>query len=91
MELLKKYYIYIFEFVIGNFIFNFIYSIVKTLVLKNIGAVNEIFVDNLKNSFTETFIIYVIIYVILVIIQILYDKAIVYKLNEKLNKTKKRG
>ena len=91
MELLKKYYIYIFEFVIGNVIFNFIYSIVKTLVLKNIGAVNEIFVDNLKNSFTETFIIYVIIYVILVIIQILYDKAIVNKLNEKLNKTKERG
>ena len=29
MELLKKYYIYIFEFIIGNFIFNFIYSIEK--------------------------------------------------------------
>ncbi len=91
MELLKKYYIYIFEFVIGNFIFNFIYSIVKTLVLKNIGAVNEIFIDNLKNSFAETSIIYVIIYVILVIIQILYDKSIVNKLNEKLNKTNERG
>lgn len=91
MKFLKKYYVYILELIIGNIIFNLIYSIFKTITLVNIGAMNEVFVKNLKNSFTETFIIYLIIYVIAVIIQIYYDKTIINKLNKKLNKTKERG
>lgn len=84
MKLVRKYYFYIIEFIIGNFIFNFIFSIFKTLKLINIGAKNESFIENLKNSFLETFLIYIIIYSILVIIQVLYDRYIVNKLNEKL-------
>ena len=91
MKLLKKYYIYIFEFIIGNVIFNFIYATIKTLTFKNIGATSEIFTKNMITSFAETFIVYVIVYIILVIIQILYDRSLVKKLNNKLNKTKERG
>ena len=91
MKLLKKYYIYILELIIGNIIFNFIYAIIKTITLKNIGAINETFIENMITSFTETFIVYIVIYIIAVIIQVLYDKSIVNKLNNKLNKTKERG
>lgn len=91
MKLFKKYYIYFFELIVGNIIFNFIFSIIKTLTLNNIGATNETFIENFKISFGETLIVYIIIYIIAVIMQILYDKSIVDKLNNKLNKTKERG
>lgn len=91
MKLLKKYYIYIFELIIGNILFNFVYVIIKTLTFKNIGAINETFAENMITSFSETLIVYIIIYSVLVAIQILYDRAIVNKLNNKLNKTKERG
>ena len=91
MKLLKKYYIYAIELILGNIIFNFVFAIIKTLTLTNIGATNENFVDNLKISFTETYLVYIIIYIIAVIVQILYDKSIVNRLNNKLNKTKERG
>ena len=91
MKWLKKYYIYIFELVIGNIIFNFIYAVIKTLTFKNIGATSETFIKNIKISCAETFIIYIVFYIIAVIAQILYDKSIVNKLNIKLNKTKERG
>ena len=91
MKLFKKYYIYIFELIVGNIIFNFIFSIIKTLILNNIGATNETVIENFKISIGETLIVYIIIYIIAVIMQILYDKSIVDKLNNKLNKTKERG
>ena len=91
MKLFKKYYIYILELIIGNIIFNFVFAIIKTLTLTNIGATNETFVNNFKISFTETYLVYIIIYIIAVIVQILYDKSIVDRLNNKLNKTKERG
>ena len=58
MKLLKKYYIYIFELIIGNIIFNFIYAIIKTLTFKNIGAISENFTENMITSFRETFLVY---------------------------------
>ena len=91
MKILKKYYIYILELIIGNILFNFVYSIIKTITFKNIGATTEIFSENMITSFSETLIVYIIIYSILVVIQILYDRAIVNKLNKKLNKTRERG
>ena len=91
MRLFKKYYIYILELIIGNIILNFVYAIIKTLTFQNIGATNETLFENLKVSFAETFIVYIIIYVIAVVTQILYDRSIVKKLNNKLNKTKERG
>lgn len=91
MRLFKKYYIYILELLIGNIIFNFVYAIIKTLTFQSIGATNETFFESFKVSFTETFIVYIVIYIVSVIVQILYDKSIVDKLNNKLNKTKERG
>ena len=91
MNFLKKYYIYVVEFIIGNIIFNFVYAIIKTLTFQKIGAINETFAENIITSFEETFILYIIIYIISVILQVLYDKSIVKKLNMKLNKTKERG
>lgn len=91
MKLLKKYYIYISEFIIGNILFNFIYAIIKTLTFKSIGAMHETFIKNIITSFAETFIVYIVIYILSVMAQILYDKSIVNKLNNKLNKTKERG
>ena len=91
MKFLKKYYIYVVELIIGNIIFNIIYAIIKTLTYLKIGEVNATFIENFKMSVEETIIIYTILYIISVIWQILYDKAIVKKLNMKLEKTKERG
>lgn len=91
MKLLKKYYIYIIELIIGNIIFNFIYATIKTLIFINIGATNETLIENIKMSFSETLILYIIFYIMAVIVQILYDKYIVYKLNNKLIKQMKEG
>lgn len=91
MKFFKKYYIYAIELVIGNIIFNIVYAIIKTLTFYKIGATNETFIYNMMSSFAETFIIYMILYIISVVLQILYDKSIVKKLNNKLNKTKERG
>lgn len=91
MKILKRYYIYFWELIIGNIIFNFVYTLIKTITLKNLGAINENFTTNIITSFKETFIVYLIIYIILAVIQILYDKSIINKLNDKLNKQRKGG
>jgi len=91
MKFLKKYYIYAIELIMGNIIFNIAYATIKTLTFHKIGATNESFIDNMMLSFAETFIIYIIFYIISVVLQILYDKSIVNKLNNKLKKTKERG
>lgn len=90
MKFLKKYYIYAIELILGNILFNTIYALVKTLTFHKIGATNEMLIDNLISSFGETLIIFLILYVVAVILQILYDRSIVNKLNNKLNKTKER-
>ena len=36
MKILKKYYIYILELIIGNIIFNIVYSIIKTICYDNL-------------------------------------------------------
>ena len=91
MKILKKYYIYAIELIIGNIIFNTVYATIKTLTFYKIGAANETFIDNMISSFSETFIIYIVFYIISVVFQVLYDKSIVNKLNNKLKKTKERG
>ena len=91
MKFLKKYYIYAIELILGNILFNTVYAFVKTLTFHKIGATNETFINNMISSFGETLIIFLILYVVAVISQILYDRSIVNKLNNKLNKTKERG
>ena len=90
MKFLKKYYIYAIELILGNILFNTVYAFVKTLTFHKIGATNETFINNMISSFGETLIIFLILYVVAVILQILYDRSIVNKLNNKLNKTKER-
>ena len=91
MKFLKKYYIYAIELILGNILFNTVYAFVKTLTFHKIGATNETFINNMISSFGETLIIFLILYVVAVILQILYDRSIVNKLNNKLKKTKERG
>ena len=91
MKFLKKYYIYAIELILGNIIFNIVYAIIKTITFHEIGAINEKFVNNITSSFSETFIVYIILYMLSAALQILYDKSIVNKLNNKLKKTKERG
>ena len=91
MKFLKKYYIYAIELILGNILFNTVYAFVKTLTFHKIGAKDEAFINNMISSFEETLIIFLILYVMAVILQILYDRSIVNKLNNKLNKTKERG
>ena len=91
MKFFKKYYIYAIELIMGNIIFNIVYATIKTLTFYEIGATKETFIGNMISSFTETFIIYIVFYIISVVLQILYDKSIVKKLNNKLKKTKERG
>lgn len=91
MKFFKKYYIYAIELIFGNIIFNFVYAIIKTFTFHKIGAVNESFIDNMILSFTETFMVYILLYIIAVVLQIIYDKSIINKLNNKLKKTKERG
>ena len=91
MKFLNKYYIYAIELIFGNIIFNFIYAVVKTLTFHTIGATSETFMNNLIVSFKETILIFLIIYIVSVILQILYDRFLINKLNNKLSKTKERG
>lgn len=91
MKFFKKYYIYAIELILGNIIFNIVYATIKTLTFYEIGATNESFIANMILSFSETFLIYIVLYIISVVLQILYDKSIVNKLNNKLKKTKERG
>lgn len=91
MKFFKKYYIYAIELILGNILFNIIFAIIKILTLHEIGATNESFYNNMLSSFSETFIIYIIFYIVSVILQILYDRTLVNKLNNKLKKTKERG
>ena len=91
MKFLKRYYIYAIEFIFGNIIFNIVYATIKILTFYEIGATNESFITNMILSFSETFIIYIVFFIISVVLQILYDKSIVNKLNNKLKKTKERG
>ena len=91
MKVLKKYYIYAIELILGNIIFNIIYAAIKTLTFHEIGAINETFMNNMINSFSETFMLYIVLYIISVVLQVLYDRSLVNKLNNKLKKTKERG
>ena len=91
MNFFKKYYIYFIELILGNIAFNVFFSIIKILTFKNIGENKETFINIFKMSFSETLIVYIIIYIIFAIIQILYDKSIVNKLNNKLEKAREGG
>lgn len=91
MSFFRKYYVYILEFIFGNIIFNLLFSIIKTIILNNIGGIDETYINNFLYSFRETILCYILIYVFILIIQISYDRYLVKTLNEKLKKQKKGG
>ena len=90
MKIIGKYGGYLLEYILGNFLFNMVYSIVKTIVLKNMGAGGQSYRMNLIESFKETWVLYVFVYIIIVGIQIFYVRYLVKTLNKKLEKTKER-
>ena len=90
MQFLKKYYIFIIEYIVGNILFNIVFSIIKSFTLINLGATKETLFNNLLMSFKETIIVYSIIYAVLVIDQIVYDRYIVNTLNNKIKKINER-
>lgn len=90
MQFLKKYYIFIIEYIVGNILFNIVFSIIKSFTLINLGAIKETLFNNLLMSFKETIIVYSIIYAVLVIVQIVYDRYIVNTLNNKIKKIYER-
>jgi len=57
LKKVKLLFRYIMFFVIGNVIFNTIYSIIKVFTLNQIGG-NEKYISNWLFSFKETLIIY---------------------------------
>lgn len=87
LKILLNYFIF---FIIGNVIFNTIYSIVKVFMINAIGG-SERYSSNLILSFRETIIIYLIIYLFLIIIDIIKKRTTINRLNEKLKDMKKRG
>ena len=87
LKILLNYFIF---FIIGNIIFNTVYSIVKVLMINQIGG-NEKYISNLLSSFKETILIYLIIYLLFIIIDIIKKKTTINRLNEKLKDMKKRG
>lgn len=81
---------YVLYFVIGNIIFNLIFSATKTIVINEIGA-HERFSDNLSSSFGDTVIIYSVVFLIILISNYIYNIYITKSLNEKLEDIRKRS
>ena len=89
MKNLKLICNYLIFFIIGNIIFNTIYSIAKVLLINYIGG-HERYINNWILSFKETFLLYLILYLIFVIISFIKKKATINTLNDKLKNIKEK-
>lgn len=78
---------YVFWFIIGNVIFNILFSIVKTIGINSLGG-NSVFIENLLASLQETWIVYTIIFIVLAVSNEIYKKNTIQKLNQRLKKIK---
>ena len=75
-------------FVLGNIIFNTIYSITEVIIVNNLGMhVN--FINSYINSFTNNIYIYTVIYFVILISIRTYDTFSIKILNKTLNKIRK--
>ena len=74
---------YLLYFVVGNTLFNLIFSIIKTFTINIIGG-NESFVNTFVSSFSETFLIYVPLFLLIITVNTLYKTIIINQLNKKL-------
>lgn len=87
LKRIKLLFHYLIFFIIGNIIFNTIYSIVKVAVINSIGGY-ENYIDNWFLSFKETFLVYAIIYLIFIVVSIIQKKTTINILNDKLKSIK---
>ena len=87
---MKKVLIYISYFVLGNMIFNLIFSASKTAYINHLGG-HEGFFESWRASFGETILFYAVIFAIIVIADIVYKKYLINQLNEKLDKIQGRS
>lgn len=78
---------YCLYFILGNFIFNFIFSITQTIILNILGSDGN-FLIAYTESFYNNIVIYIILYFIILLIITIYNINITRKLNEKLSKIK---
>lgn len=78
---------YCLYFILGNFIFNFIFAITQTVTLNILGFDGN-FLTAYKDSFYNNMVIYIILYFIILLLITIYNINITKKLNEKLNKIK---
>lgn len=85
MTNLKKILKYIMYYILGNIIFNFSFSITQLIIYRFLGSILDIYIiftENIKNTIT----IYTVLFVILLIVDILYNKYLVDKLNQVLDR-----
>lgn len=74
----------------GYILFNLIFGLTEVIILKCFNVNKNIFYIFIDN-FAINLSIYIIVYFLIVIILYFYDKHIVKKLNDKLNKMRERG
>lgn len=76
-------------FILGYILFNIIVSLTKVIILTLNGLTQNIF-NVLINEFKSNWLIYIILYFLLIVGIYIYDKTVVKKLNNKLEKIKER-
>lgn len=79
---------YVLYFILGNIIFNLIFSATKTIVINELGA-NEKFTELFIFSFKETAVIYSVVFLLILILSYIYNIYITKNLNEKLKNIRK--
>jgi len=90
MKSIKNILPYLLYFIVGNLLFNLVFSIIKTLTVNIIGG-NESYINTFISSFNETILIYIPLFLLIVTVNILYKTIIINQLNSKLKKVKERG
>lgn len=90
MKLIKNIFCYLLYFIVGNVLFNLIFSIIKTFIINIIGG-KESYINTFILSFKETFLIYVPMFLLIVTVNIIYKTIVINKLNCKLKRVKERG
>lgn len=78
-----------FYYLLGNIIFNIIFSITEVIIVNNLGMKINFF-DICTNNFLNSLSIYTILYIGIIIGVYLYNWISVKKLNEKLEILKRR-
>lgn len=87
---MKRFYYYLLYYIMGNIVFNLIFSAIKTIAINYIGG-NEKLLDNICASYSETIIFYTTLFIVVFTIIFIHSKFTTSKLNENLKYIKKEG